>query len=765
MDDTILIVDDVRSDLEQLERELIASGYQVETALSGQQALEMLHGRRSRVVIANWNMPAMDGLELCRAINQQKEFGFIYIIIMMESEHADRLSEAFDAGAADFIVKPVDTQKLVARLRTGRRMVELEKDLSQSTRKVLATNLEMEATNRRLAVANEQLSQLATTDELTGLPNRRTALARLSEHWSFSTRHGVSYSCIVVDIDHFKAVNDTHGHSVGDLVLKETARRLRSFARAEDTIFRFGGEEFLILCPHTSADGATGLADRHRRAIESNRIFHEGQGLMVTISAGVAERTEDMSGPDDLVNAADAALYAAKRAGRNLVYYDAEPLAVDGPDHKARQHEAPTVDADGGLPHASVMLLDNDPQSRSACRSLLAQEHYRVTESTDAIESLNRINLDPPDLIVLNETPDLDALDCARRLKANPATQIIPILLIGTRLDGASLDAALDAGADEYLTRPLTTHALLLRMRSLNQLSRSRQRLLRSNEIRTEQSRMLALALDYCRTLAATDDLDAILDQTVAVTGELTFSRRVSVMLPDPECRHLTIAKAIGIDADTARSTRVSIGSDIAGRVFGSRQSIVINSPEQGGKLGGGYDSRFYASVPMISNVSGSSEPVIGVLNVSNRHAGHPFEPRELEFIDLISNIAAAAIHQIQIRKTRDEAQNAAVVALAGLADEPDGGSGRPLDRVTSFCLILAEQLQSDGPYRDQIDRSFLNDLKRAAPLRDMSRVELPDDLLLKAGTLAKKELAIMRGHVEAGLLQGQAAVSEHCGS
>lgn len=676
MDGSILIVGDVCSDLERLERELAASGYRVETASSGRQAIDILDGGRSRVVIADWNMSSMDGLALCRTINHQKKFGFVYVIIIMESKHADRLSEAFDAGAADFIVKPIDVEKLVPRLQTAQRLVELEKNLFRSTRKALATNVEIEAANRRLAMTNERLSRLATTDELTGLPNRRTALARLREQWSFSTRHGVPYSCIVADIDHFKVVNDTYGHAVGDLVLKETARRLRSFARAEDTIFRFGGEEFLILCPHTSAPDAVGLADRHRRAVESNRIFHEGQALMVTISAGVADLTKGMGGPDVLVNAADVALYAAKRAGRNVVCCDWELTAASGSDHAVRGHEAPVAGIDGEPLRRTVMLLDNDVQSRSVCRSLLEQGDYRVTEETDAIESLNRINLDPPDLIVLNETPGLNALDCVRRLKANPATQVIPILLIGTRSDRISLDVALEAGADEYLNRPFKSHTLLLRLRSLSQLRRSWQMLTRSNEIRAEQSRMLALVLDYCRTLTGTANLDAILDQTVAVTAELTFSRRVSIMLPDPDCRHLAIAKAIGIDVDTIRNTRVAIGSDIAGRVFGSRQSIVINSPEQGGQLGGAYDSRFYASVPMIANVSSGIEPIIGVLNASNRHAGHPFQPQELEFIDLISNIAAAAIHQIQVSGTGGEPQNTEVVGLAQLTGQIEGHYG-----------------------------------------------------------------------------------------
>ena len=295
-----------------LERHLVTAGYEVLTAANGAEALDILRQEGISLVITDWTMPRMDGIELCRALRWSESFGFVYVIILTAHTDKERLVEAFDAGADDFLIKPCDRQELLARLRAGARIIALEADLAERTRAVHKVNAEM-------AIVNQKLERMATTDELTGLINRREALARLDEQWSLARRYRLPYACIMLDIDHFKRFNDAHGHAVGDLVLRETAAVLRSNARETDVVCRIGGEEFLVLCPNVYATAAAFCAERLRVSVESHAVDCRGERLRVTISLGVAEQDAAMTCPDDLISAADNALYAAKNAGRNRV--------------------------------------------------------------------------------------------------------------------------------------------------------------------------------------------------------------------------------------------------------------------------------------------------------------------------------------------------------------------------------------------------------------------------------------------------------------
>jgi two-component system cell cycle response regulator len=311
MDRGILIVDDDPSMLRLLERFLSMDGYEVLKARNGAEALCILHDKGPQIVITDWEMPEMDGLELCRTIRSSELVGFIYTVIL--TAHADKIVEAFEAGADDFLSKPPRRGELLARLKAATRIIRLEADLARQNREIHKVNAE-------LSVLNSKLERMATTDELTGLANRREALNRLNESWATSTRHDQPLSCIVLDIDHFKQFNDTYGHDVGDLVLRETARALARSSRTGETVCRFGGEEFLVVCPNATVGAVTEAAERLRAAVEANKIKRRDQQLTITVSLGVAGRDDDVATPDDLLKAADEALYAAKRSGRNRVW-------------------------------------------------------------------------------------------------------------------------------------------------------------------------------------------------------------------------------------------------------------------------------------------------------------------------------------------------------------------------------------------------------------------------------------------------------------
>lgn len=324
MNSKILLVDDDPAMLRLLEKYLTDAGYESIQATNGKEALNIVLAEAPAIIITDWAMPEMDGLELCRALRTHEGVRFAYIVIVTAYSDVEHLVKAFDAGADDFLSKPIRRPELMARLRAGIRIAQLEEDNAKRTMETFRLNAEM-------AVMNEKLKQMATTDELTGLPNRREAIAKLGELWNTQERYAHPFSCIILDIDHFKKFNDTYGHAAGDTVLRSFAHTLSTNIRSTDFVFRLGGEEFLIFCPNTDASSAVACAEHVRAAIENHDITHEGIPLHVTISCGVADCEANVAHPEELLQRADEALYQAKNNGRNRVSaYRAAAIVVNG---------------------------------------------------------------------------------------------------------------------------------------------------------------------------------------------------------------------------------------------------------------------------------------------------------------------------------------------------------------------------------------------------------------------------------------------------
>lgn len=315
----ILVVDDDPVTVELLRDQLHAAGHAVMTAPNGQVALEIALHNAVELIITDWLMPEMDGIEFCRALRGTRHGQRIYIIMLTGQEDDACLVRAFEAGADDYIVKPVNPRVLAARIRGGARLIRLRHEVEherEENRQYLA----------ELAVANRRLEQAALTDVLTGLPNRRYATRRLNQAWSAAKRVKAPLACMLIDIDHFKQINDTYGHQQGDLVLCEIARVLRAAARTDDEVCRIGGEEFLVICANSDARSAQGTAERLRAAVEGHPIELQGTRNTLTVSIGVAVHARGDSSPDALLKAADKAVYTAKRLGRNRVVTIGETL-------------------------------------------------------------------------------------------------------------------------------------------------------------------------------------------------------------------------------------------------------------------------------------------------------------------------------------------------------------------------------------------------------------------------------------------------------
>ena len=308
----VLVVDDDPDTSNLLQRQLSNAGHRVTIAKSGKEALQLALEESPQLLITDLQMPEMDGLDLCRALRKTRVGQKIYIIVLTAKTDEDSLVKAFKAGADDYIEKPVRTNIVQARIRGGQRVFQLlkaVKDERNENRRILA----------ELATANKHLEQAALTDSLTNIPNRRYATSRLEQEWASSDRDQKALSCMLIDIDLFKNVNDQYGHDAGDSVLYEVAQALRSAARVDDEVCRIGGEEFLVICANTDMASAQATAERLRMAVENIPILIGTDELTITVSIGVATRCKEDTNTSDLMKAADVGVYAAKSQGRNRV--------------------------------------------------------------------------------------------------------------------------------------------------------------------------------------------------------------------------------------------------------------------------------------------------------------------------------------------------------------------------------------------------------------------------------------------------------------
>src|ERR687896_940391 len=302
----ILIVDDHEDNVEVIRARLETRGYQIESAADGEEALERVRNSPPDLILLDVMMPRIDGMEVARRIKADESLPFIPIIMQTALDTVQHKVEGLDAGADDYVTKPINFAELEARVKSMLRIKMLQDELTRA--------------NQDLERANGELLRMAVTDALTGLHNRRRVEELLHEMFEHSIRLHEPLACAMFDLDHFKSVNDTYGHQAGDAVLQQLAGILKASAREIDRVGRYGGEEFIILLPGTVLDAAVTFAERTRQQVESHTFTFEGGSLRRTISCGVAAFPHPrISHREALVKAADDALYVAKELGRNRV--------------------------------------------------------------------------------------------------------------------------------------------------------------------------------------------------------------------------------------------------------------------------------------------------------------------------------------------------------------------------------------------------------------------------------------------------------------
>ncbi len=296
----ILIADDERVSARQLEAVLSSWGYEVIVVTNGIDAWEILQDANApQLAILDWMMPGRNGVELCRDIRNLRQEPYTYIVLLTEKSGRSDIVEGMNAGADDYLAKPFDAKELDARLRAGRRVLSLMDEVISG---------------------REQLRHQATHDLLTGLANRRAIRDSLALELARAARQRTPLGVVMVDIDHFKQVNDTYGHMAGDAVLSDVAERMRSQLRSYDSAGRYGGEEFLIVLPGCDMNNVFAKADALRAFLGINPVVTSEGPITVTASMGAAACLDgEALESDELIHQADTAMYRAKRNGRNRV--------------------------------------------------------------------------------------------------------------------------------------------------------------------------------------------------------------------------------------------------------------------------------------------------------------------------------------------------------------------------------------------------------------------------------------------------------------
>jgi two-component system chemotaxis response regulator CheY len=301
----ILIVEDEKISRMILLRALEKQGYEVLVAEDGQEGWEIFQKEKEDIYLAilDWMMPKMDGLELCHHIKKSQVSHYVYVMFLTGKSDVKDIVEGLDRGADDYLTKPFDNRELLSRIKVGLKIVELEKALKE---------------------ANRKLHVLATTDGLTGILNRRALLERLWDELSRAGREKKPLCLIMLDIDHFKNVNDTYGHDAGDKVLIEVVNRIKSELRPYDMMGRYGGEEFLLGIPKTDLKTGKIIAERFRTCICERPFEINDKRLKVSISLGISNTVPSMDCDtnnllETMIKSADDALYKAKETGRNKV--------------------------------------------------------------------------------------------------------------------------------------------------------------------------------------------------------------------------------------------------------------------------------------------------------------------------------------------------------------------------------------------------------------------------------------------------------------
>ncbi|MBI4716820.1 MAG: response regulator [Planctomycetes bacterium] len=406
-------------------------------------------------------------------------------------------------------------------------------------------------------------------------------------------------------------------------------------------------------------------------------------------------------------------------------------------------------------PLGTILVVEDEAELRFILLAHLRAAGFDVLEATDGATAVRLTQERVPDLILMDVgLPMLDGVAATKALKADPATTHIPIIMLTGRARTEDVVRGLEAGAQEYLVKPFAVAELLARVRTVHQLAAAHKDLDRLNtKLEAEvdiKTRRLQLLYEFMRDLNQAHTHQRIYDLIMQCVERMTGARRLSLLLLDPSGEHLACVRAVGIDPKVAEQIRVGTAAGIAGQVFQTGTTLAARALG-GAAARGEYRNHSFVSTPLFSASLATRDGIIGVLNVTEKDENAAFSQEEIECIRSIADAAAIALDNITRRTQLQQSVRVLLQTVGQLAEYRDEETTLHIARVSRMARILANQLHREGPYAALVTEEFIDNLVQAAPMHDIGKVGIPDEILTKPGKLTDEEYNIMKTHTDIG--------------
>ncbi len=403
--------------------------------------------------------------------------------------------------------------------------------------------------------------------------------------------------------------------------------------------------------------------------------------------------------------------------------------------------------------HDSVLVVEDDAKLRLILVANLKAAGYDASEASDGYEAIDIATERTPDLIIMDlGLPGIDGIATTRTLKADPRTSAIPIIILTARSKPQDVVLGLEAGAQEYLAKPFDIAELMARVQSVHRTARSQKNLDQLNtQLEAEvdaKTRRLQLLYEFMREINLATSRDRILDLIVRCVEEMTAAQRISLLLRDVTGDTLVCERAVGIDPAVVDQIRVRTVEGIAGQVF--RSGKTLSARAYGPDESTTYSSEAFLSTPLVTALE-TRDGIIGVLNLTNKTDNGAFNDEEIECIRSVADAGAIALASIEHRERLQQSVKVLLKTVGHLAEYRDEETTRHLERVTRMSRVLADALRQAGPYTEIITDEYVDLLVQAAPMHDIGKVGIPDEILTKPGALTDEEFNIMKTHTEIG--------------
>ncbi|NOX58852.1 MAG: response regulator [Planctomycetes bacterium] len=403
-----------------------------------------------------------------------------------------------------------------------------------------------------------------------------------------------------------------------------------------------------------------------------------------------------------------------------------------------------------------VLIVDDDKHLTFILRAHLAATGLRVSVAHDGTEGLLIARSQNPDVVILDiQLPGLDGLAVTRTMRSAPETSDIPVILLTARGQRDDIVLGLDAGAQDYVVKPFDVVELTARVRSLLKLRAAQKRIAELNQqLETEvetTSKRLELLYTFVSELNRARDVDTIYDLVTKAVQDACGCKRISIMVLDPDSDQLVCKRALGVDPEVAKKMCIQSDAGIAGKVFSTGTTMVARAHGTANVDGHPYRTDRFLSTPLVSTYMVSGSKRLGVLNVTDKPDGSPFSAEEIDCICSIADSAAIALHNAEQRSGLKRSINALLSTVGRLSEYRDEETGLHLERVKEYTLLLTKELAKRPEFAEIITTHFIEDIYQAAPLHDLGKVGIADDILNKPGKLTDEEFQIMKTHTTIG--------------